>query len=285
MPRAIWSGSISFGLVSIPVKLFSAVSEQSVRFNQLDGRNNARVRQRRVNEATGEEVPHSEIVKGYELGSGRWITITDDDLAQLMPEQNRLIELEEFVDLDEIDPVYYSGSYWLGPADAAKPYALLATALHDSNKVGLGRFVVRSNQHLAVVRSVEGCLMLSMMVWADEVNPPEAIPGMEQATDVDLSDKELAMASSLIESLTETFEPEKYHDTYRQAVLDLIDRKAEGEETPSVTPAEDSDGTVVDLMAALEASVAAAKKSRKAGPKPKANQGAAGDDEPAAESA
>lgn len=278
MPRAIWSGSISFGLVSIPVKLFSAVSEQSVRFNQLDGRNNARVRQRRVNEATGEEVPHSEIVKGYELGSGRWITITDDDLAQLMPEQNRLIELEEFVDLDEIDPVYYSGSYWLGPADAAKPYALLATALHQSNKVGLGRFVLRSNQHLAVVRSVEGCLMLSLMVWADEVNPPEAIPGMDKATDVELNDKELAMATSLIESLTETFEPEKYHDTYRQAVLELIDRKADGEEAPVPAPADDRDDTVVDLMAALEASVAAAKKSRR----PKDVEA---EDQPAAESA
>lgn len=278
MPRAIWSGSISFGLVSIPVKLFSAVSEQSVRFNQLDGRNNARVRQRRVNEATGEEVPHSEIVKGYELGSGRWITITDDDLAQLMPEQNRLIELEEFVDLDEIDPVYYSGSYWLGPADAAKPYALLATALHQSNKVGLGRFVLRSNQHLAVVRWVEGCLMLSMMVWADEVNPPEAIPGMDKATDVELNDKELAMATSLIESLTETFEPEKYHDTYRQAVLELIDRKADGEEAPVPAPADDRDDTVVDLMAALEASVAAAKKSRR----PKDVEA---EDQPAAESA
>ncbi|MBP7995426.1 MAG: Ku protein [Candidatus Microthrix parvicella] len=278
MPRAIWSGSISFGLVSIPVKLFSAVSEQSVRFNQLDGRNNARVRQRRVNEATGEEVPHSEIVKGYELGSGRWITITDDDLAQLMPEQNRLIELEEFVDLDEIDPVYYSGSYWLGPADAAKPYALLATALHQSNKVGLGRFVLRSNQHLAVVRSVEGCLMLSLMVWADEVNPPEAIPGMDKAADVELNDKELAMATSLIESLTETFEPEKYHDTYRQAVLELIDRKADGEEAPVPAPADDRDDTVVDLMAALEASVAAAKKSRR----PKDVEA---EDQPAAESA
>ena len=278
MPRAIWSGSISFGLVSIPVKLFSAVSEQSVRFNQLDGRNNARVRQRRVNEATGEEVRHSEIVKGYELGSGRWITITDDDLAQLMPEQNRLIELEEFVDLDEIDPVYYSGSYWLGPADAAKPYALLATALHQSNKVGLGRFVLRSNQHLAVVRSVEGCLMLSLMVWADEVNPPEAIPGMDKAADVELNDKELAMATSLIESLTETFEPEKYHDTYRQAVLELIDRKADGEEAPVPAPADDRDDTVVDLMAALEASVAAAKKSRR----PKDVEA---EDQPAAESA
>ncbi|MBP6135920.1 Ku protein [Candidatus Neomicrothrix sp.] len=278
MPRAIWSGSISFGLVSIPVKLFSAVSEQSVRFNQLDGRNNARVRQRRVNEATGEEVPHSEIVKGYELGSGRWITITDDDLAQLMPEQNRLIELEEFVDLDQIDPVYYSGSYWLGPADAAKPYALLATALHQSNKVGLGRFVLRSNQHLAVVRSVEGCLMLSLMVWADEVNPPEAIPGMDKAADVELNDKELAMATSLIESLTETFEPEKYHDTYRQAVLELIDRKADGEEAPVPAPADDRDDTVVDLMAALEASVAAAKKSRR----PKDVEA---EDQPAAESA
>ena len=284
MPRAIWSGSISFGLVSIPVKLFSAVSEQSVRFNQLDGRNNARVRQRRVNEVTGEEVPHGEIVKGYEVASGQWVTITDDDLAQLMPEQNRLIELEEFVDLDEIDPVYYSGSYWLGPADAAKPYALLATALADANKVGLGRFVMRSNQHLAVVRSVEGALMLSMMVWADEVNTPEAIPGMDRAADVEVSDKELAMASSLIDSLTETFEPEKYHDTYRQAVLDLIDRKADGEETPVPTPADDRDDTVVDLMAALEASVAAAKKSRKADADADA-AAADSDDELAAESA
>ncbi|MEZ5381877.1 MAG: Ku protein [Microthrixaceae bacterium] len=282
MPRAIWSGSISFGLVSIPVKLFSAVSEQSVRFNQLDGRNNARVRQRRVNEVTGEEVPHGEIVKGYEVASGQWVTITDDDLAQLMPEQNRLIELEEFVDLDEIDPVYFSGSYWLGPADAAKPYALLATALADANKVGLGRFVMRSNQYLAVVRSVEGALMLSMMVWADEVNPPEAIPGMDRAADVEVSDKELAMASSLIDSLTETFEPEKYHDTYRQAVLDLIDRKADGEETPVPAPADDRDDTVVDLMAALEASVAAAKKSRKADAEAAA---ADSDDELAAESA
>ncbi|MFZ1438176.1 MAG: Ku protein, partial [Candidatus Microthrix subdominans] len=144
MPRAIWSGSISFGLVSIPVKLFSAVSEQSVRFNQLDGRDHARVRQKRVNESTGEEVPYDEIVKGYELSSGSWVVVTDDDMAQLMPEQNRLIELEEFVDLDEIDPVYFSGSYWAAPADAAKPYALLATALEGANKVGLGRFVMRS---------------------------------------------------------------------------------------------------------------------------------------------
>ncbi|MEZ5374524.1 MAG: Ku protein [Microthrixaceae bacterium] len=145
--HAIWSGSISFGLVSIPVKLFSAVSEQSVRFNQLDRRNHARIRQEAVNESTGEEVPYGEIVKGYELGSGRWIEITDDDLAQLMPEQTRLIELEEFVDLSEVDPVYFSGSYWAAPADAPKPYALLATALSEANKVGIGRFVMRSKQH------------------------------------------------------------------------------------------------------------------------------------------
>ncbi|MCB1029516.1 MAG: Ku protein, partial [Microthrixaceae bacterium] len=244
MPRAIWSGSISFGLVSIPVKLFSAVSEQSVRFNQLDRRNHARIRQKRVNESTGEEVPYGEIVKGYELGSGRWIEITDDDLAQLMPEQTRLIELEEFVDLSEVDPVYFSGSYWAAPADAPKPYALLATALSEANKVGIGRFVMRSKQHLVVVRSVERKLMLSVMVWADEVNAPEEIPGMDKPDEVEVSDKELAMASSLIDSLTEEFEPTKYSDTYREAILELIDRKADGEEAPVVAPVEEGDDTV-----------------------------------------
>ncbi len=282
MPRAIWSGSISFGLVSIPVKLFSAVSEQSVRFNQLDGRDNARVRQKRVNESTGEEVPFGEIVKGYELSSGNWVIVTDDDMAQLMPEQNRLIELEEFVDLDEIDPVYFSGSYWAAPADAAKPYALLATALETANKVGLGRFVMRSKQHLVVVRSVETKLMLSVMVWADEVNAPEVIPGMDKPADVELSKKELAMASSLIDSLTEAFDPEKYADTYREAVLELIERKADGEETPVTVPSDDGDDKVIDLMAALEASVAAAKKARKA---PKDADTVDDADEPAAESA
>ncbi len=277
MPRAIWSGSISFGLVSIPVKLFSAVSEQSVRFNQLDGRDHARVRQKRVNESTGEEVPYDEIVKGYELSSGSWVVVTDDDMAQLMPEQNRLIELEEFVDLDEIDPVYFSGSYWAAPADAAKPYALLATALEGANKVGLGRFVMRSKQHLVVVRSVETKLMLSVMVWADEVNAPEVIPGMEKTADVELSEKELAMASSLIDSLTEAFDPSKYSDTYREAVLELIERKADGSETSVSAPTDDGEDQVIDLMAALEASVAAAKEARKA-PKDEA-------DEPAAESA
>ena len=277
MPRAIWSGSISFGLVSIPVKLFSAVSEQSVRFNQLDGRDHARVRQKRVNESTGEEVPYDEIVKGYELSSGSWVVVTDDDMAQLMPEQNRLIELEEFVDLDEIDPVYFSGSYWAAPADAAKPYALLATALEGANKVGLGRFVMRSKQHLVVVRSVETKLMLSVMVWADEVNAPEVIPGMEKTADVELSEKELAMASSLIDSLTEAFDPSKYSDAYREAVLELIERKADGSETSVSAPTDDGEDQVIDLMAALEASVAAAKEARNA-PKDEV-------DEPAAESA
>jgi DNA end-binding protein Ku len=262
MPRAIWSGSISFGLVNIPVKLYSAISEKTVRFNQLDRRNGARVRQLRVNAETGEEVPWEDIVKGYEISKGTYIQITDDELAAFAPEITHTLDLECFVGLDEIDPIFFDGAYHVAPDKAAKPYALLVRAMEQSHKVAIARFVMRSKQYLAALRPREGTLLLSMMVYADEINPVSDIPELDGLDDVVVDDRELAMANQLIDSLTEPFDPELFHDHYREQVLELIDRKAAGELiAPDITPAPSAD-KVVDLMAALEASVAAAKQAR-----------------------
>ncbi|HEY4377345.1 MAG TPA: Ku protein [Acidimicrobiales bacterium] len=263
MPRATWSGSISFGLVSIPIKLYTAVSRKNVRFNQIDTRSGSRVRQKRVSETTGEEVPAEAMAKGYELASGQYVVITEDELAALDPAASRTIEIEEFVQLADIDPVYYDASYYVAPDNATvKPYALLVRAMEDAGKVGIARFVMRSKEYVAAVRPVDGKLVLSTMVFADEINDATEIPELEPVADVDVKDKELAMASQLIESLAADFDPDRHHDTYREKVLDLVQRKAAGEEGLVEAPAAVSEDKVIDLMAALEASVAAAKKSR-----------------------
>jgi DNA end-binding protein Ku len=261
MPRAIWSGSISFGLVNIPVKLYSAVSKKTVHFNQLDGRTKSRVRQKRVSSETGEEVPYEQIVKGYELASGAYVVVTDDELAALDPKALRTIEIDEFVDLGDIDPIYYDAPYYLAPDKAAKPYALLAQAMEQTGKVGIAHFVMRTKQYLAAVRPQQGRLLLSTMVYADEINDPAEIPELAELEHLELSERELAMAEQLIDSLSAEFEPEKFHDTYREAVLELIERKAAGEQVVAPAAAAEPD-KVVDLMAALEASVAAAKQAR-----------------------
>lgn len=277
MPRAIWSGSISFGLVNIPVKLYSAVSRKTVHFNQLDSRTGARVKQRRVDAETGEEVPWDQIVKGYELDSGAYVTISEDELAALDPKAVRTIDLEEFVDLAAIDPIFYDAAYYLVPDKSSKPYALLAKAMEEEGKVGIAHFVMRTKQYLAAIRPQDGRLVLSTMVYADEVNDPAEIPDLAEVADVDVSDKELAMATQLVESLSADFEPARFQDTYRQAVLDLIDRKAAGEEV--VVPAASAEPErVVDLMAALEASVAAAKETRKRHPTARGADDDASDD-------
>lgn len=266
MPRAIWSGSISFGLVNVPVKLYSAKSEKSVRFNQLDRRNGARIKQLRVNAETGEEVPYDEIVKGYEITKGHYVTVSDDELMAFMPTASHTIDLECFVDLDEIDPIFYDGAYHVAPDRSAKPYALLVRAMEDSRKVAIAKFVMRSKQYLAVLRPMDGTLLLSMMMYADELVGQDHIAEFDEVAAVEVSPKELSMAEQLIESLSEPFDPESYHDTYRDQVLDLIDRKAEGQEIHAeITPVPSAD-KVVDLMAALEASVAAAKQSRQRHP-------------------
>ncbi|MCP5028336.1 MAG: Ku protein [Actinomycetia bacterium] len=266
MARAIWSGAISFGLVSIPVRLFSAVSRKNVQFNQLDSRTNSRIRQKRVSAADGEEVLSEHLVKGYELTKGQYVTVTDDELAALDPAASRTIDIQEFVDLAEIDPVFYDKAYILGPdPNLPKPYALLAQAMDDASKVGIASFVMRNKQYLAAIRPRHGHLLMSTMVYADELVDPAEVPGFDELVDVEVSDNELAMAEQLIGSLSEEYVADKHRDHYRESLLDLIEKKASGEEI-ALAPEPASPERVVDLMAALEASVAEAKEARKRHP-------------------
>ena len=263
MPRAIWSGAISFGLVNIPVKLYSAVSRKTVRFHQIDAESGGRVRQKRVG-PDGEEIPYEQIVKGYEIGPDRYVTITPEELEALEPEKTRTIDIEDFVDLDQIDPIFYDHPYYLAPdTGAAKAYQLLVDAMGDAGKVAIARVVLRSKEHLVAIRPRDGVLAMETMLFADEVIDPDALDELTADGEDKTSDRELAMAKQLIDSLTSDFEPQKYRDEYRERVLDMIERKAQGETMVIEAPAEEPE-KVPDLMAALEASIAAAK-----GPAPK----------------
>src|SRR6056297_1292177 len=256
MARPVWSGTISFGLVAIPVKLFHAVRRQSVSFNQLDERNMARIRYRKVNAETGDEVGDEHIVKGYEVSKGRYVVVDPDELEAFMPVATKSVDLEEFVDLADFDPAYH-----LAPDGPPKPYVLLARAMQESGRVAIGRFVMRNKQYTAAIRAEDGRLVMSTLAYADEVVDPADIEELQGLDAVDVSDKEVAMAESLVDSLASDFEPEKYHDQYREEVMELIHAKAEGEEfeMPEVAAEQPK---VVDIMAALEASVAAAKEAR-----------------------
>ncbi len=260
MPRSIWSGAISFGLVNVPVKLFSAVSRKTVRFHQLHEETGVRIQQRRVDPSTGEEVPYDNVVKGYEVGPDRYVVVTPDELEALDPKKTRSIDITEFVDLEEIDPVFYDHPYYLAPAQGgAKPYKLLVDAMRESGKVAIGKVVIRQKESLVALRPMEGDVLgMTTMLFADEVVDPEGIDELEAVEEVEAGARELAMAQQLIESLSADFEPDKYHDSYRGRVLELIERKAAGEEV-AVQPAAEEPGPVPDLMAALEASIAAAK--------------------------
>ncbi len=253
VPQAIWTGSISFGLVTVPVRLVSATKSRDVRFNQLEAATGSRIRYRRVSEQSGEEVPNDQIVKGYELENGHYVVLENDELAALKPTASRAIEIEDFVDLSEIDPVYFEQPYYLVPdKDAAKAYRLLSRVMEEEGKVAVGRFVLRSKEALVAIRPIDGMLCLETMRYADEVLAPERELVDSQP---EPSQRELEMARQLVESLAGTFDPEKYHDEYREEVLALIDRKAAGEEI--VTPAAPEEpAKVLDLMAALEASLA-----------------------------
>src|SRR5829696_5991839 len=269
MPRAIWNGSISFGLVNIPIKLYNAVSRKGVSFHQIDADSGARIKMQRVSSKTGEEVPYERIVKGYELAPERYVLVD--------PEATHTIDIEEFVDLADIDPIFFDSAYYLAPGKGAeKSYALLAKAMEEQGKVALARFVMRTKQYLASVRAKEGMLLLSTMVYADEVVPPEQLPELDEIDGVKVNDKEVAMAAQLIDSLSADFEPERFRDTYRDQVLELIERKASGEEITVEAAPEPEATSVVDLMAALEASVKEARESRKRHP---TAVGAAEDDE------
>jgi DNA end-binding protein Ku len=258
--RAIWSGSISFGLLNVPVRLYSAVSKQTVRFRELRDGDGSRVKHKRVAESDGKEVPYEKIVKGYEYAPDQYVVLSRDELAELEPQRSRAIEIQDFVDLDDIDPIYFEQPYYLGPDKGAeRAYALLVQAMNDARKVAVARFVLRNKEHLAAIRPMDDVLTLTTMRFHDEVSSPEDVDGevFEEAKPKKPEKRELEMAKQLIESLTSDFEPDKYRDEYREELLDLLERKAEGKEVVSAPTEEPKPTKAPDLMAALEESLAA----------------------------
>jgi DNA end-binding protein Ku len=257
MPRAIWSGAISFGLVNVPVKVYSAVSRKTVRFHQLHDEDAVPIRQKRVCPADGEEVPYEHIVKGYEVAKDRYVVIAPEELEALDPKKTRTIDIQEFVELQEIDPIYYDSNYYLAPASGAeKAYALLMQAMQDAGKVAIGRVVIRTKEYLAAIRAADDVLLMSTMLFGDEVVDPGRLEELP-ARNGKPSQREVEMAQRLIESLSVEFDPDRHQDEYRERVLELVERKAAGEEIVLQQPDRD-EGPTPDLMAALEASLAEA---------------------------
>jgi DNA end-binding protein Ku len=257
MPRSIWSGAISFGLVNVPVKVYSAVSPKTVRFHQLNEKTGNRIQQKRVDSGTGEEVAYEDLVKGFELTKDRYVVISPDELASISPEKSRTIDIEDFVEIDEIDPVYYDHPYWLAPdKGAAKAYGLLVQAMKESGKVAVAKVVLRNKEHLVALRPSGDALMMETMNFHDEVVPADEIDELDGGIEGTVNEREVKMAMQLIDSLTSGFEPERYRDEYREKVLELVERKAEGHEI-AVQPEAPEPAKVPDLMAALEASLAA----------------------------
>jgi DNA end-binding protein Ku len=270
MARAIWSGAISFGLVNVPVKLYSATSPKTVRFHQLSSKTGARIRQKRVDPTTGDEVPFEEIVKGYEITPDRYVLITPEELDAIDPKATKTVDIEEFVDLADIDPIYYDHSYYLAPtAGGTKAYRLLLDAMRESGKVGIGKVVLRTKQQLCALRPTGDVLTLSTMLFGDEVLSPDRLDELDGIAEAEATDRELKMAQQLIDSLSNEFDPERFKDEYREQVLNLIERKASGEEITVDATVEEPE-EVPDLMAALEASLAAVKSDSSDEPAPPA---------------
>ena len=259
MARAIWSGSISFGLVNVPVKAFTAIRDHSVHFNQLEKGTGARIHYKKVSDKTGKEVTGDDIASGYELSSGKYVVVEDEELESLRPRTTRTIDVADFVDLEEIDPIYYERTYWLAPdgETAERPYRLLRAAMEDEGKAGIGTVVMRKKQYLAAIRPLDGALAMSTMRFADEVVPQSDLDLPSKGAKPDA--KELKLASQIISSLATEWDPTRYHDTYTEELKSLIEAKAKGKKivVEEEAPAEDN---VLDLMQALEASLAAARK-------------------------
>jgi DNA end-binding protein Ku len=265
MARAIWSGSISFGLLNVPVKLYSAAARRSISLREIRESDSARIKHRRVAEGTDEEVPFDEIVKAFEVTPGSYVPIGKEEMAALAPEKTRAIDVQDFVDLEQIDPIYFDSPYYLGPAEGAeKAYSLLAAAMKASGKVAIARFVFRNKEHLAAIRTSGGVLTLTTMRFADEVVPASELEEVLPAKAPKVAKKEQQMAEQLIESLSTDFDPTAYRDEYREQLLGLIERKAEGKEIVTPESEEPRATEAPDLMAALEESIAAVKGKRKA---------------------
>jgi len=260
MARAIWSGSISFGLLNVPVKLYSAVSRRQISFRELRSSDSSRVRHKRVAEADGEEVDYDEIVKGYELGPDQYVVFSRDELEELDPKKTKAIEVEAFVDLDDIDPIYFVQPYYLGPEPGAeRAYALLVKAMADERKVAVARFVLRNKEHLAALRPMGDVLTLTTMRFADEIVPASELDGVVPEELENPKRKELEMAKQLVGSLTSEFDPDEFHDQYREELLARIEAKAQGEDVVQAVSEEPTPTKAPDLMAALEESLAAVK--------------------------
>ena len=258
--RAIWSGSISFGLVNIPVKMYTAVREHEIRFNMLHDQDKARLRRKLVSETTGKEVHPEHIIKGYEIAKDQYVVVQKEELESCAPEKSKSIEITDFVNLADIDPIYYERPYYLAPTGgAAKPYHLLVEAMEKSRKVGIAKMVMHEKEHLVALRPIENAICLEMMKFSDEVVGIEEIDGIPERAKV--ADRELKAAIQLIDSLSTGFDPGKYHDEYRDCVMKLIQRKSKGEEIQLRPQPKEKVGKATDLMAALEASLAAAKSS------------------------
>ena len=268
MARATWSGSISFGLVNVPVKLFTATSSNTVRFHQLERDTGERIQHQRVAESSGDEVDDDDIVKGYEIDDGRHVIVEPDELEAVKPGATSTIEISDFVELEQVDPIYFDKTYYLAPADetAARTYRLLRRAMDDTARVAVGSFVMRTKQHLVAIRPVDRVLLLHTMFFADEVRDTSAIEELAHLDELDddVDEREIGAAVQLVESLGADWQPDAYEDTYRQAVLELIERKAEGDDVVVDDDRDRSGGRadVIDLMAALEASVERAKGAR-----------------------
>jgi DNA end-binding protein Ku len=267
--RSIWKGAISFGLVTIPVKLYSATEQRDVAFHQVHREDGGRIRYRRVCTKCGEEVPYGDIAKGYELANGDMVVLTDEDFEDLPLSTSRRIDVLLFAPLDQVDPIYFSKAYYLEPeAQGAKPYVLLRDALENSGKVAIVKLALRQRESLATLRVREGVFVVETMLWPDEVRAAE-FPFLDE--DVDLRAPELQMASSLIDSMAGDFDPGEYKDAYREAVQAVIDAKVEGREVVAPAPEEEAPAAA-DLLSALRASVEAAKKSRAGGGRKKGSK-------------
>jgi DNA end-binding protein Ku len=262
--RAIWKGAVSFGLVSIGVKLFSATEEKDIRFHQVHRSDGGRIKYKRTCSVCGEEVSYDDIAKGYDLGGGEMVILTDEDFADLPLSTSRAIDVLQFVPADQVDPILYNKAYYLEPDGvAAKPYVLLREALLESERVAIVKVALRQREQLATLRVRDGVLVLNTMLWPDEVRQP-AFDFLDE--DITVRSQELAMASSLIDSMAADFEPEEFNDDYRAALQQVIDAKVSGKEIVAPPEVEEAPAGAIDLMAALRASVERARKAREEGP-------------------
>jgi DNA end-binding protein Ku len=265
MPRAIWRGTISFGLVSVPVRMYAATESKELRFHFLTKGDLQPIGYDKVRKDSGEHVDAEDIVRGFEIEKGRYVELTDEDIDRLDIELTHSIDICDFVDIDEIDPIYFRKAYYVLPEEGAeKPYRLLLAALEETGKVAIAKVVIRNKQHLAALRPWEGIIVLETMYFADEIRKPEAVDGKGE-----LRKAEVEMARSLVENLSAKFDPEKYDDTYRKELLALLKEKAETGEISASSEEGEEEGEVVDLMAALRESVERTKQQRKRKTSPK----------------